>query len=295
MTSRNFALIRCVARSEYMALLASAEFQVRWQLERLIAEMHHGSKAFAIPGFCAVCRVAVEFRGDYEHAWPSPEGLVIPNWRECLRCPHCRLNGRQRWTVRMLAEHVDQHAKDGFVGYIMEMVSPVYEWLRVAYPALNLVGSEFLGGDERAGAVVNGLRHENAEDLSFQSESLDLLVSCDVYEHVNEPERALHEAFRVLKPGGRAILTFPINLELDRNRRRAVIEGGTLRNFEPEVFHSNPLSRQGSLVFTDFGWEIIAQLRDVGFSDPALSFYWSYELGYLGIQYYIDLTKNPPV
>jgi len=49
----------------------------------------------------------------------------------------------------------------------------------------------------------------NALDLTYPDASFDLLVSCEVIEHVGKPERMVHEIARVLRPGGHAIMTFP--------------------------------------------------------------------------------------
>ncbi|MCB0640571.1 MAG: methyltransferase domain-containing protein [Phaeodactylibacter sp.] len=62
-----------------------------------------------------------------------------------------------------------------------------------------------------------GLEHleyrvENALDLSFPDNSFDLVISVDVLEHVGQPEQMVAEVSRILKPGGRAFITFP-NLE----------------------------------------------------------------------------------
>jgi SAM-dependent methyltransferase len=52
-------------------------------------------------------------------------------------------------------------------------------------------------------------RIENALNLSFPTDTFDLLVSVDVMEHVGKPERMTREIARVLRPGGLAFITFP--------------------------------------------------------------------------------------
>jgi ubiquinone/menaquinone biosynthesis C-methylase UbiE len=48
-----------------------------------------------------------------------------------------------------------------------------------------------------------------AEALPFPDASLDLVAAADVVEHVESPERFVHECSRVLRPGGLLFLTTP--------------------------------------------------------------------------------------
>jgi hypothetical protein len=72
----------------------------------------------------------------------------------------------------------------------METVSPLYRWVRATFPWLTLVASEYLGPDVERGAERGGIRHEDAEHLSFADAGIDVLVSCDVFEHVMSCDRA---------------------------------------------------------------------------------------------------------
>jgi SAM-dependent methyltransferase len=47
------------------------------------------------------------------------------------------------------------------------------------------------------------------EALPFAGESFDMILSYDVLEHVQDPERCLAECARVLRPGGQFVLVFP--------------------------------------------------------------------------------------
>ena len=120
------------------------------------------------------------------------------------------------------------------------------------YQAINLFPDTPLGN------VVNGVRNEDLEALSFPDSSFDLFVSLDVLEHVPHPEKAVREISRVLTPTGSAVLTFPIRKhQVEPLIARAVITAdGTVEHLAEPEWHGNPFSEQGSLVFTDFGYDV---------------------------------------
>ncbi len=49
----------------------------------------------------------------------------------------------------------------------------------------------------------------DAEAIPFVNESFDFITARDFFEHVDSPEKALQESYRVLKKGGLMILVFP--------------------------------------------------------------------------------------
>ncbi|MBK8554948.1 MAG: methyltransferase domain-containing protein [Lewinellaceae bacterium] len=89
-----------------------------------------------------------------------------------------------------------------------------YDRMAASY-CLELVGCDVNEEDlEHARALnagVMNLRYEphNALDLSYEDNYFDLLLSCEVIEHVGQPEKMVFEIARVLRPGGLAIMTFP--------------------------------------------------------------------------------------
>lgn len=62
----------------------------------------------------------------------------------------------------------------------------------------------------RAAVMMNA----DACHLPLADASVDVVISCETIEHTPAPKQALAEFYRVLKPGGRLILTFPSHLNM---------------------------------------------------------------------------------
>jgi len=62
----------------------------------------------------------------------------------------------------------------------------------------------------RANAAKAGVRVDfqrgNASNMPFGDETFDFLVCCAAFKNFTEPQRALGEMYRVLKPGGKALI-----------------------------------------------------------------------------------------
>lgn len=50
---------------------------------------------------------------------------------------------------------------------------------------------------------------ENIMSLSFRDELFDTAISCETIEHITNPKKAIRELYRVIKPGGKLLLTCP--------------------------------------------------------------------------------------
>ncbi len=79
-------------------------------------------------------------------------------------------------------------------------------------------------------------------------------------------------------------MTVPFVLEKYENTVRAIVDSdGQVRHLMPIEIHGNPLDPEnGSLCYRHFGWEVLEELKNAGFSDAAVHVYHSREMGYLG-------------
>ena len=266
-------------RQAYEMVLESNEIK---QCRRIETDLLKSSKieTFSMDGYCVPCSQKVSLLVDMQSGGERQGNTWQPNWRERLECPRCHMTNRQRLIAALIKQELDVHHTKHV--YFMEHVTPIYKWATDTFKNHHIIGSEYLGHEYESGAIIKGIRHEDVENLSFSAASLDLIVSNDVFEHVPHPARAFAECARVLKAGGVMLATIPFHSSHDQSISRARIVSGQLEHLLTPSYHGNPVSADGSLVFTDFGWDLLKEMHEAVFSDVKVEVYVSAELGHLG-------------
>jgi SAM-dependent methyltransferase len=73
-------------------------------------------------------------------------------------------------------------------------------------------GCKYVGVDMEAGLGVDEI--QNLHNLTLPDNSVGTCISCDTFEHVEYPRKAISEMYRVLKPGGFLIITSVMNFPI---------------------------------------------------------------------------------
>lgn len=260
----------------------ASKFAHEWVDEEVtILSSNPDLNSFRVHGYCIPCAKKVGFIVDMKYGGVIIDGIRSPNWRERLECPFCKMNNRQRLMASIIKSRLKENPKLKI--YLMEQVTPIYKWVFNNANAAHITGSEYLGYEFKGGVLVDGIRHEDVENLSFPSSSFDLIISNDVFEHLPNPKIGFKECYRVLKSGGVMLATIPFTVE---NRslslsRAVFINQQLVHKYEPK-FHENPLKSEGSLVFTDYGWDLLTMLKEIGFSTSRANVYRSLKFGHIG-------------
>jgi SAM-dependent methyltransferase len=239
-----------------------------------------GEGEFSVPGYCWVDHAEVDFKCDFQYAF-NIKGKRIPNWRERAICPLCGLNNRLRAAIHLFEQHLESGTDSSI--YITEQVSPLYRWLQQNYA--QVIGSEYLGEDCAPGSVnARGIRHEDLTRLSIADQSVDFLLSFDVFEHIPGYAKAFGECRRVLKPGGAMLYTVPFRFDAAEHLVRASFdEENQLIHHLPPQYHGDPVRPDaGVLCYQEFGWQLMSELRALGFKEAYALLYRSRALGYFG-------------
>ena len=117
------------------------------------------------------------------------------NLRPDKQCPRCRSRERHRAAYMLLQDRLgtDHHT-------IHCAPEPYIEkWLRS-------LSTDYLSID----LYEPAMRQIDLTDMDLESESSTLLWCSHVLEHIPEDGKAMREIFRVLKPGGVAVIQVPI-------------------------------------------------------------------------------------
>ena len=271
------------SRSEHEAWKSTSWSAAQAALGRLIAARQTAPEPFTVPGICSIDMQPVLFEVDYQWGATCEGDVHVPNYRERLVCPTCGLNCRQRALATLALRYIGEASSRDLAVHVAERVTPFFRVLdERSGDGCRVHGSEYLGADHSSGEEVGGVRHEDVCHLSFGDESLDLMISGDVLEHVANPEDAFREASRCLRGGGAFLFTIPFHSDRDASSRRAVLTGnGRIVHDLPPEYHGNPLGDGRSLVFTDFGWDVLDMARRAGFADAAALGYWDAGFGFL--------------
>ncbi len=288
----------------YLPLLRSGSreaFQVaRAQMAGIIAERFRiecdaipfGAEAFTLPGFCACCGCETMFQvsGMYSSR-RLPDGRVFPNWREHLNCLSCGIVNRVRASLHVL-QQVYAPRRNARI-YVTERKTGTYDWMAQRYP--NLQGSEYFEGGHTSGDIVNGVRHEDLQNMSFDDDTFEYVLTFDVMEHVPDHLKAIREIFRCLQPGGVLMITVPFSQNAEDHVVRAELrDDGTIEHFMTPEYHGNPVDMEkGSLCFRYFGWQLLKDLRDTGFIEAEVLNYWSKHLLHFGDPQFIITARKP--
>jgi len=211
-------------------------------------------------GFCSVCGD----RSDFIYYGKSV--------RESYRCQNCKASLRHRGLakaildiygnagVKSIKELSQQDAFRNLTIFEPGIIGP----LRKYFDHFPNYFQSYFWDDLPLGETRDGVQNQNLECLTFGTNSIDLLITADIFEHIRKPWKAYKDIHRVLKPSGKHIFTVPVQYPLPK---KTVYRVDTSTNEDlyilAERYH---IAGDGgkSLVYTDFGGDILEKLNNMG-------------------------------
>lgn len=142
------------------------------------------------------------------------------HWREMTSRDIRKFNAHQQarydWIIKTAGDLknkkvLDLGCGDGALTYLLAKAGAILVGIDNDELGLKFA-RENLGGRNRDYKLKYEFVLASAYELPYPEESFDFVVCCEVIEHLGEPEQMLEEAKRVLRPGGKFILTTPHRL-----------------------------------------------------------------------------------
>jgi len=142
----------------------------------------------------ADCRAAIE------------NNNVVAGYGEQVYCPACLSKNRERLIKEVIARYLQPARKN-----ILHL-SPEKHLHRYLRTMATVTSVDLEPGFYRA--IDPNIGYADATKLPFKNNEYDILIANHVLEHIPQDQQAMREFFRVLKPGGVAVLQVPLSLSL---------------------------------------------------------------------------------
>ncbi len=145
---------------------------------------------------CNICN----FQTDYQ--------FLSNDGRSNARCPKCGSLERHRGLIYYLKNTTDivEHRNE------VLLQSPP----KAVFDKLNQRTNIVVYGVDPYETTYGADYVMELEELTFGDDKFDYIISIHVLEHVLDDQKALNEIYRVLKPGGTALIMLPINEYLEK-------------------------------------------------------------------------------
>ena len=160
------------------------------------------------------------------------------------RCLSCTANAVNLSLIPVIKKHSSK--SEVVTAWEMSTYGATLNFLKKNFS--QVIQSEFFP-DKNPGENVNGILNQDVQNLSFESESIDLITSNQVFEHVPNDEQGYAECFRVLKKNGALIFTVPLYDISETKQLAKVIDGKVIHLTEPEYHDSRIAGPKSALTF----------------------------------------------
>lgn len=164
-----------------------------------------------------------------------------------------QLNTRMRFSIEIIKEYFLSAKK----AFLTENETPYHKQL-ASLGWFDLSTSVYAPGHPL---------HQDMTQLTFADNSFDLTMSYEDLEHIPDYRTVLKELYRITKPGGHVLISVPFGFVKEKTLVRATVdsEGEITHLMEPD-YHGDPVLPQGILCFYHFGWDLLEDFKNAGFS-----------------------------
>ena len=251
-------------RVEQVLSLVEEEFASRERASPAPGKGRVSDEASSYFGTCSVCGHLGAFSRENETA----------SIRESFKCESCGSSLRYREQARLILKHFSVKGSRNLKELVNE---PEFRRLDIYEPGLGgpfrrifrtLPGyrTSYFWEGLVPGEHRDGVPCQDLMNMTYGDDSFDLVITSDIFEHVRKPFAGFSEVNRVLKPGGVHVFSVPAQCPMRAKSVFRVDTSGPEDKFVlPAHYHNSPTGEK-SLVYTDFGADMVDRLAEYGIS-----------------------------
>jgi SAM-dependent methyltransferase len=187
------------------------------------------------------------------------------------RCLRCRASVNNLAPIQIIENHF--RGREKRTAYELSTYGCLVSYLKRNFRTV--LTSEYRA-DVEPGSVVDGILYQDVQRLTFADNSLDLITSNGVFEHVPDDIQAFRECYRTLAPGGALIFTVPLHLIPVTRQLAAVTPAGIVHLMYPPEYHgSRQNGAESELAFWHHSInDICGRLKAAGFEQTSIKDVW---------------------
>lgn len=166
---------------------------------------------FGVAYHCGICGASTRLRHTYsfDHAILRDLDVIGGEYVENDDCPICFANARIRLVYKYI-KGIGAKLEGMRVLHVAPeraLYTQLFSHVRCSYTPIDFEPTRY--------NYIPGITFGDISKLTFGDDSFDLILCNHVLEHVPEDVVAMRELYRVLAPGGRAILQVPLSNKLE--------------------------------------------------------------------------------
>jgi len=192
--------------------------------------------------------------------------------REGFACPHCGATLRYRGQAEVLVGLIglgpetclQDFEETGALASLRIYEPGVSGPFRKLFAQSDEYVTSFFWDDVPPGTLRRGVPCQNLEQLTFDDDHFDIVITSDIMEHVRRPWRAFQEIQRVLKPGGVHVFSIPMQSPAPQESVMRVDTSGSQDVHIAEPHYHGDGKGGKSLVYIDYGWDLLPRLLQSG-------------------------------
>ena len=161
-----------------------------------------------------------------------------PTDNRCLFCRSTEVSIFLVYRLKQLKLHCDSKV------YELSYHGAVFNYLKINFQ--NFYCSEYIS-HEGLGQYFDGVRNEDVQRLTFSSNSLDMITSTEVFEHVPDYLIAFSEVYRVLNPGGIFVFTVPLFEQAETKQIAVLSKSGMIDWISEPEYHDSRVTGPGTV------------------------------------------------